>query len=238
MAKYSLKDIVLFENCDQNFLRKLETHAHKRRHNKGKVLFFHGDEARSFFVITSGWVKLYRETTEGEQAIINVLPEKHILGETAIFNSNNYPYSAEIIKAAEIVSYPLAELKNEIQTNNNLAMAMLNSMAEYRRRLDREIEHRTLQNAAQRIGCFILRMAQQDDKTPTEVHIPYDKTIVAAHLGMKPETFSRALTKLKTKTGIKVTGSTIELNNLEQLSHYCCTVCSSTFPCENSNITK
>lgn len=108
-------------------------------------------------------------------------------------------------------------------------------MARYRRQQDRELEHRTIQNAPQRIGCFLLRLTNQEEEGSVKIHLPYDKTLVASRLGMQPETFSRALNKLKDKTGIRVKGATVELDNLEQLTSYSCSACSSEFPCKDIN---
>ena len=110
---------------------------------------------------------------------------------------------------------------------------MLKAVAGYRRQLDKEIEHRSIQNASQRIGCFLLRLADQSKKNNVIIHLPYDKALVASRLGMQPETFSRALAKLREKTGICIKGATIEMDNLDQLVSYSCSACTSKFPCED-----
>ncbi|MGB0718850.1 MAG: Crp/Fnr family transcriptional regulator [Bdellovibrionales bacterium] len=233
-----LSDTPLFKDCGAAFFEEIERGAAIHTHSKGKLLFLHGDEAQSFFLIKSGWVKLFRETLDGTQAVIDILPAGYIFGETAIFDRDISPYSAEIVEAAEIIAYPLRILKSEIESNNALALNMLSSMARYRREQDREIEHREIQNAPQRIGCFLLRLAPQNQTGAVKIHLPYDKTLVASRLGMQPETFSRALGKLKQQTGIKIHGATIELDSLDQLSSFSCAACSSEFPCkdlENKN---
>lgn len=229
----TIQNIALFNECDQAFFDTIGGLSSIHKHEKGKVLFIHGEDADRFFIIKSGWVKLFRETLDGAQAVVDILTSNHIFGETAIFENGRYPYSAEIVEPAEIVSLPISELRTEIESNNKLALSMLNSMARYRRQQDNEIEHLSIQNAPQRIGCFLLRLADQEAKGPVTIHLPYDKTLVASRLGMQPETFSRALKKLKDQTGIEVKGATIEMENLSQLMNYSCAVCSSEFPCKD-----
>ena len=53
---------------------------------------------------------------------------------------------------------------------------------------------------------------------------PYDKALAAARLGMKPETFSRALAQLK-PYGVTVKGTDIRIENFARLSEYSCTHC-------------
>ncbi len=228
-----LKQILLFNGASEEFFISLEQESRSNHHEKGKVLFIHEDPAEQFFYILKGWVKLFRETLDGTQSIVDILPEGHIFGETSLFEDNLYPYSAEIVEPATIIHIPMSILKKEIEANNKLALNMLSSMARYRRQQDREIEHRTIQNTPQRIGCFLLRLANQNEDGAVKIHLPYDKTLVASRLGMQPETFSRALSKLRDKTGIKISGATIELDNLDQLVQYSCATCSSEFPCKD-----
>jgi len=229
----TIQNIPLFKDCDETFFEAISSKSSIQKHKKGKMLFIHGEDADRFFIIKSGWVKLFRETLDGAQAVVDILTTNHIFGETSIFENESYPYSAEIVEPAEIISLPISELKAEIESNNKLALSMLNSMAKYRRQQDTEIEHLAIQNAPQRIGCFLLRLADQGAEGAVKIHLPYDKTLVASRLGMQPETFSRALKKLKDKTGIQVNGATIEMDDLDQLVSYSCAACSSEFPCKD-----
>ena len=229
----SFTNISLFKGGSDAFLQALETDAQTLRLEKGQILFIHEDPAEHFFYVKNGWVKLFRETLDGTQSIVDILPENHIFGETSIFENSLYPYSAEVVEPGEIIKLPMRHLKTEIENNNVLALNMLASMARYRRQQDREIEHRTIQNAPQRIGCFLLRLANQDEEGAVTIHLPYDKTLVASRLGMQPETFSRALSKLKNITGIKIQGATIQMDSLDQLVQYSCAACSSEFPCKD-----
>lgn len=235
-AKF-LASLMLFKPCTDKEIDGLLEGFVSERHNKGHLLFTYSENAQRYYIIKSGWVKLYRETLDGAQAIIDILPQRHVFGETAIFEDSTYPYSAEVIEPAEILSLSLKKLKNLIESNPKFALAMLTSMARYRRYQDQEIEHRSLQNAPQRIGCFMLRLtpAHTDpgSKGPITIHLPYDKTMIAARLGMQPETFSRALAKLRDATGIEVKGSTIEIGNIGSLIAYTCSACTNEFPCQD-----
>lgn len=223
----------LFKNARPELLTTLSQRAHIQKAPKGKILFVNRDKADHFFLILKGWVKLYRETLDGTQAVVDILPAGHIFGETSLFENGLYSYSAEAVEPLEYSAFSLSTLRAEIEQNPSFALQMLSSMAHYRKQQDQELEHLTLQNAPQRIGCFLLRLTDQTQKGAITIHLPYDKTLVASRLGMQPETFSRALSKLKDATGIKIKGATVELDSLEQLSHFSCSACSSEFPCKD-----
>lgn len=233
MIEEKLRGIELFHNCEDTFFTKTSASAKIQKFSKGKILFLHGDDAEYFYFIKSGWVKLFRETLDGTQAVVDIFTRGYIFGDTSIFEDGVYPYSAEVVEPTEIISLPLAPLKSEIENNSKFAFDMLSSMAKYRRQQDREIEHRSIQNASQRIGCFLLRLIKQDEEGKIQIHLPYDKMLVASRLGMQPETFSRALKKLQNETGIEVKGATITMQNMDQLVSYSCAACSSEFPCKD-----
>jgi len=231
-----LKTESLFQDCAEPVLTQLAAQGRIISADKGQILFVNHEEAESFYIVVSGWIKLFRETLDGAQAVVDILPQGHIFGETSIFENGEYPYSAEATENMQLLVLPLKLLKQEIENNPQMALKMLSAMARYRKQQDREIEHRTLQNAPQRIGCFLLRLANQDAQGNVKIHLPYDKTLLASRLGMQPETFSRALSKLKEKTGIKVNGATIEMDSLDQLVQYSCAACSSEFPCKDIEV--
>ena len=152
-----IEQVSLFNGASDAFFDAFKKNSHVKAHEKGKILFIHQDQAEHFFIVKKGWVKLFRETLDGTQSIVDILSENHIFGETAIFENNLYPYSAEVVEPSEIIQMPMKILKSEIENNNRLALNMLSSMARYRKQQEQEIEHRTIQNAPQRIGCFLLR---------------------------------------------------------------------------------
>jgi CRP-like cAMP-binding protein len=229
----SLRALPLFQSVGEGELA-LFTHAARRvEHPKGKVLFIHGEEAFHFYVVVKGWVKLFRETLDGAQAVIDVLTQGHIVGETAVFEGGQYGFSAECVEPVELIMLPTTLLKSAIEGNQRIALNMLGSMSAHRKHQNREIEHLNLQNAPQRIGCFLLRLCP--DNPPTNsitLTLPYDKTLIAARLGMKPETFSRALAKLKAETAIEIQGPNVIIHDLQGLVKYTCNYCSSEFPCK------
>lgn len=228
-----LARIPIFDVCSEPNLHDLAAKSMIRYYEKGKVFFLSDDAADYFYIVVKGWVKLFRETLDGEQAVIDILSQDHVFGETSIFHNHEYPYSAEAVEDCTVLSIPTKALEQLIVANSEFALGMLQAMAKYRKHQEREIEHRSLQSAAQRIGCFLLRIAPQNAHGRINIHLPYDKTLIAARLGMQPETFSRALNKLRDETGIRINGASVEMDDIRHLSSFSCSACSSNFPCED-----
>ncbi|NBX65598.1 MAG: Crp/Fnr family transcriptional regulator [Proteobacteria bacterium] len=225
-----LLQVTLFQGCDPSFLQKLEVAGITHRFSKNHVVFMQDDLCEWFYVIRSGWIKLFRQTLDGDEVIIDILPAGKVFGETDIFDNRLYSCSAEVVQDAEVIAYPISMLRNEIATNQAFSMKMLKHVVQGQREKDKEIEHRTIQNAPQRLGCFLLRLIPAKKAGPIMLHLPYDKTLIA---GMQSETFSRALARLKEDLNLKVRGSTIEIESMDALITYTCSACSNVYPCED-----
>lgn len=200
---------------------------------KGSTLFMQNDEAEWFYIITKGWVKLFRETLDGDEAVIDMVTTGHIFGESAIVDDNIHSFGATAVEGCELLRFPAKMLKTAVSENHTVALAMLGTLSRHRKQQTREIESLNLQNASQRIGCFLLRLCQINDAEPISLQLPYDKSLIAARLGMKSETFSRALNKLRNDTSITVKGANVLIPELSALSNYSCSACSNEFPCDD-----
>lgn len=223
----------LFHALAPERLRVFQDAACEKLCKKGQMLYMQDDRAKSFYVIRSGWVKLFRETLDGTEAITDIFTIHHAFGETSVFLDNYYSESAQAVEEAVLFEIPTELLRKEINGNPAFAMSMLSVMSRYRRRQAMEIEHLTVQNTPQRIGCFLLRLCtQQKSHKSVTLHLPYDKILLAARLGMQPETFSRALAKLRDEMNMTIQGATITIPDINWLKAYCCSFCSSTYPCE------
>ncbi|WP_417449972.1 Crp/Fnr family transcriptional regulator [Kordiimonas sp.] len=235
--RINTKDILvrqsLFAKASESLLENFVQAATVKTLRKGEALFLQGEDADAFYIVLSGWIKLFRETLDGHEAVIDMLTNGHIFGESATLEDGIYSFGAEAIEDVRVLRLPSAILKKAITDDNGMALAMLTSLSRHRKQQTREIESLTLQNASQRIGCFLLRLCHRDDPGPIELKLPYDKSLIAARLGMKSETFSRALNKLRDETGISVKGATVVIPTLQTMSRFSCSACSNEFPCDD-----
>lgn len=228
-----LRETPLCAGLEEPLLKELATTASVRTFPKGFLLYSLEEAGEWFYLLADGWIKLFRETLDGDEAVLDILTSGHLFGETALFGNGRYSTSAQVIEDSTLLMMPLSTLRRLIEREPRMALNMLDSMAQFRHQQERELEHRSLQNAPQRIGCFLLRLCNDLTQKQAVLHLPYDKTLIAARLGMKPETFSRALARLKEETGITVKGPSIHINDIQRLADYTCSACSHSFPCED-----
>lgn len=197
-----------------------------RDYKKQQYLFHLGDPADRFFVVLHGWIKLFRETGEGEEAVLALFTRGDVFGEAAIFSNTGYPFSALASEESKILEIPAATLRERARSNHDIMGRVMASMSKEMRNLQLENEHLALMSAPQRVGCLLLHLSAAVTGKGGIFAFPYDKSLAAARLGMKPETFSRALAQLK-PVGVTVNGPEVRIESFERLVDYCCIHCSS-----------
>lgn len=216
----TLKSTILFSNLPTEDLSCFHNAASSLSYKKDKVLFVQSETAENFYVISSGWVKLFHTLPGGDEVIVDMLTTGNIVGENAIFDHGCYTSSAQIVESVQLLSLPLKLLKEQIHTNLKLAFNMLTSMSQHHRRHYGALALNAMQSAPQRIGCFLLSLCPGDRHQDIVFHLPYDKTLIADTLGMKGATFSRALTILKEKTGLRIKDTRVEIDTIEPLMKF------------------
>ncbi len=226
-----IKENLLFTGCKEKTVNMFATNAKFKNYKKDQVVYLEEEPSNFFYIIRSGCIKLFHETLDGNEAITDILGANDIFGENSAFDSGSYTCSSQIVEDTELCYIPSYMLKEQIQYDASLALNILTIMALHTRKQEKEIEHFMLHSAPQRIACFLLRLCPENKQKDICINLPYNKTLIALRLGMKGETFSRALNVLRKITKIRIMGARIEIDNIEQLRNFSCNSCSLSYPC-------
>lgn len=190
-----------------------------RRYARGEPIFQQGDPAESFFVVIEGWVKLYRERENGDQVVVAIFAAGESFAEAAMFLGGRYPASAEAVSPARVIRIDGSALRRAIVEKPQLAFDMLAAASQHLKKLVLQIEQLKAQSAPQRIAEYFLDQITTASGSAV-IALPYEKALIANRLGMKPESFSRALSKL-CEIGVTVDRDNIRVKDVAQLASFC-----------------
>lgn len=217
----------LFAGLDAQTLQTLAAKGHMIHTRKHQLLFVNQDRADYCYFIRKGRIRLFRESEDGEKVVLDTVASGQIFGETSFFNNGLHSYSAETLEKTDLISLPTDFLKTMLDNNHRFCRNLLDHIAAKSLSKERELETRSLQEAPQRIGCFLLGLCSREKTDGAEtVKLPYEKVVIAEQLGMRPETFSRALLKLQKDTEITVKGREVMIGSVKNLVDYTCEACS------------
>ena len=186
---------------------------------KGDLLFRREDPATSFYVVLGGWVKLYRETEDGEEAVLGVFRRGEGFAEAAAFLGRGYPASAQAAEPARVLCIKVDRFLRQLHETPEIAVNMLASMSRHLHRLMTDVEQLKTRSATRRMVEFLLRLCSVKEG-PQVIALPYDKNLISARLGMKPESLSRILAKLR-KIGVRTEQNRVVINDVARLQRFC-----------------
>lgn len=217
-----IRSLPLFTSLSDSDLDNLLQFAQIRKHDKGKLLFLQGEPSSRLYVILRGWVKVYNGLESGEETILQMLSAGDTLLESAVFLNTKAPVSAQVVEEATLLSIPAPIIRKKVEENNPFAVSMLNNVSLRSQRLIHQIEQSRLRSASDRVGWFLLSQyldhsVESDDGI---IELPFDKSVIASYLDMRPETFSRTLKKLK-EQGFELKNNQIIMPNPRALCKFC-----------------
>jgi CRP-like cAMP-binding protein len=214
-----LQRVPLFAGLDEPQLDSLLRDASVRDHPKGQLLFQQGDTADRFYVVLGGWVKIFRLTPDGDQAVMGLFTLGETFAEAAMFMGGPFPANAEVTEEARLLRIQSGPFRKRLQAEPEIAVAMLASVSRRMHYLVGQIEQLQLRSGTQRVAHFLLKQCPAQEG-PAEIVLPYDKSLIASRLGMKPESFSRALARLR-DLGVHTTRSHVSISDTAALANYC-----------------
>ena len=210
-----IRRTAIFEGLDDALLERLLVHASVNDHGRGETLFQQGDPAVFFYVVLEGWVKVYRLTRSGDEAIVGVFTRGQSFAEAAGFLEGVYPASAETVSESRLLRVPCRDLVTCIRESPDIALAMLASSSRHLHRLVKQIEQLKARTGTQRVAEFLAGLCPVEEGACT-IGLPYDKALIAGRLGMKPESLSRAFARLR-EVGVVIDHNTAAISDVSTL---------------------
>lgn len=185
------------------------------RHMRGDAVFRQGDAASAIHIVAEGWVKLYRLTPNGTEAVVGVMTRGQSFGEPIALRRAAYPVSAEAVTEATLIALPGAAILAHLADRPEAAISILSATLLHLQGLVEQIEQLKARSGSQRVAEFLLDLCPPGAESAT-VTLPYDKVLIAGRLGMKPESLSRAFARLRDH-GVRVQQASATIASVEAL---------------------
>lgn len=186
--------------------------------SQGETIFLQGDPAKTIFIVIQGWVKLYRIAPNGAEAVVGIFTGGHSFGEALALRQEVYPVAAEAVTNSRILCLPTSVLTNMIKSNPEIAISILAATFHHLHSMVLQVEQLKAFSGAQRVAEFLVELCPVR-KGACTVTLPYDKTLIAGRLGMKPESLSRAFAKLR-KHGVTIRQNAAAISDVARLHSY------------------
>jgi len=216
----ALRKNPLFSGLDEEGLKKIKGICREQSLQKGEVLFHQGEEARGFFLVIEGKIKIYRLSLNGQEYVMRIVGPGETIAEAAVFSGRSYPASAEALERSRVYYLPKEDFTALIREKPQLALNMMTGLSLLLRELAQQVDDLSLKEVSARLARFLLSEAEKASPVPQdgqEVPLVLKKNLLAARLGTVSETLSRTLAKMKQKWLVEIRKDTIRLLKVQVL---------------------
>ena len=209
----------LFARLSNDLLAEVLAAATAHRYISGDTLFHQGEDPQSLHVVIDGEIGLFGTASDGEETVVNILRSGEIFIAAAALTGRPYLMSAKALAPSRILALPAERLRRDLQSVPDLAAGMLEAMSTHFRTLVREVKELKLKTSAQRLGLYLLSLTPKRSGSAV-AWLPHSKRVIAARIGIRPETLSRNLAALQ-QYGVQVSATKVSIADLETLAAFC-----------------
>ncbi len=209
-----LKTCRMFADLDDREIAELDRIAHKHDYGKGDPIFHEGEQARGFFAVVAGTVKIFRTGPDGRERVLHVVEAGETFAEAAIF-MNQYPATAQALSPGTIVIQIDGQgFRRLLTTDSKLMFKIYVSLVYWLREMRDALTDFTLKEAPARFASYILSLPSPSGPT---IKINISKTTLAQMIGTTKETLSRLLRRLHENKILTYRGNTVKIINRARL---------------------
>ena len=199
----------ILEDDLTNFFRSMQV----KQFHKGEMVTFNMDEHSKLYIVYEGLFKLTKIDEKGDEIVLSVLDQGGVV--SPMHFSPYYDVCAEFIKNTTMFYFTEKAVNDFSTKNHQFSINTIKFLADSVQTLMISAEVLQLKTAKEKVGWYLVHA-----KINNTFKLPYSKSLIASYLGMKPESFSRALTELK-KDGVTLKNKKIVLENGDELCKYC-----------------
>lgn len=214
-----LRGLALFSRLSEGALASVADRTVMKKYSKDALLFREGEEARGLFIVVSGGVKIYHASPDGREQVLHVERPVHSLAEIPLFDGSPYPASARASEDSRILFLPRDAFEWLYRHNPEIADATVRELGRRLRRLVRLVDRLSLKSVPARVAATLLEGAAaagaaRDGGTFALLSTQEE---LAVELGTTRESVSRALSSLRRKRIIRLSGQRAEILDFEAL---------------------
>jgi CRP-like cAMP-binding protein len=188
--------IPLFAGLAASDLDEILAEAKSVRYPKDTSVFDQGAEARAFFVLLHGHLRVEKTTPQGQQIVVRYVSAGELFGVAQAMALKNYPATAVAAVDSVALSWPAAAWPRLTARFPSLAAGALQTVGNRLQDTQARVVEMSSEQVEQRVAHALLRLAKQAGRKVeqgVEIDFPISRQDVAEMTGTTLHTVSRIL---------------------------------------------
>lgn len=209
-----VRALPMFANVSDDTFNRVTGTAYLQRFPANTTLLLEGDPVDFLYVLLEGQVEL-RGTWKDKETTLTILRPVSTFILAAVVLDADALMSARTLERCEILMISGDAIRQNMAEDAAFAVAIARELSGCYRGLVRTIKNQKLRGGVERLANYLLTLRAKSGGGEN-VHLPHEKRVLAALLGMTPENLSRAFATLG-GYGVEVNGADVRLGKLRDL---------------------
>lgn len=210
----------LFSGMIGESIHALLSNSLMQSFSTGQEVVLQGDTPAYLYLIIDGSIKTVRYSPAGEESTMRMLKTGETFMDAVIFMGGKSPINAVTLEECRLLMIPAETVRRHALHDAQFACNLLKIVTRHYKNALQQVDSIVTKNPVERLGYYFLKQHLEQGSESMDIALPFQKSTIANHLGMTPETFSRALSQIK-KMGIDVDQEKLTLHNAYSLCHFC-----------------
>ncbi len=205
-----LRRAEIFAPCSSETIRRVALHTEVLTLSRGKPLFRENASAPAVFVVQRGAVRLTHQTIVGTEQVVHVFRPHESMAEDTLVAGRRCWGTAVAAEESQILAVQREGLLDVMKDDPELSLSLLAALGRQSRMLVDRIRDLTSNDVQTRMVNWLLdHCPDSHSGRPHTIRLPETKRSVAAELGIRSETFSRALARMNQQRLVCSQGRTL-----------------------------
>jgi len=213
-----LSNLPLFRELSADEIAHLAAGSVEIDAPRGTVLVHRGDPCRGFHIVIFGQVKLALQASGGGEKVVELIGPGMSFGEPVMFLDMPYMVSATTLADSLLLHVARDVVYDEIERDPGFARRIIAGLSRRLHHLIDDLEAVSLRSGTQRVIGYLLRDESAVNTGNSRcVTLPARKGVIASHLNLTHEHFSRILHELIESGLIEVDGPRVTIPDVTRL---------------------
>jgi CRP/FNR family cyclic AMP-dependent transcriptional regulator len=183
----------IFSDLEPEALDQLCRYAKHTSVKRGATIFSKGDPGNSLLAIISGTVKISISSSEGRNAILNLIGAGELVGEIAVLAGQGRTADATANTDCEIFVIDRRDFLPFVRSQPALAMKFIELLCARLRRTSEQVEQLILKDLPGRLASALLGLTAQRKLDPASRTIAITQQEIGEMVGMTRESINKQL---------------------------------------------
>jgi CRP/FNR family transcriptional regulator, cyclic AMP receptor protein len=215
-----VRNATLFAGLDNEATSALVKFMKPRSLRRGTVLFNEGDPGDELYIVSSGKIKVGRESPDGRENLLSVIGPGEIIGELTLFDPGARSTTATAVSQTELLSLKHEDLMAWLRERPQAAMNLLKALAQRLRRTNDIVGDLVFSDVPGRVAKALLDLSNRFGKpAPDGMLVAHDLTQeeLAQLVGASRETVNKALADFAARGWIRLEARAVVILDIERL---------------------